>query len=77
MSAPQRAESSTREWSLKMKDLCELTGLPRQAVHFYIQEGLVPEGDRSYFAIDMIHPSRKASAEIGKMIAELIVSETP
>lgn len=28
----------------KMKDLCEKTGLPRQVVHFYIQQGLVPEG---------------------------------
>lgn len=48
-----------------------------KSVWFLSLEGLVPEGDRSYFAIDMIHPSRKASAEIGKMIAELIVSETP
>ncbi len=28
----------------RMKDLCEKTGLPRQVVHFYIQQGLVPEG---------------------------------
>lgn len=27
-----------------MKDLCEKTGVPRQVVHFYIQQGLVPEG---------------------------------
>jgi DNA-binding transcriptional MerR regulator len=27
-----------------MKDLCELTGLPRQVIHFYIQQGLVPPG---------------------------------
>ena len=31
-------------WPYKMADLCRLTGLPRQAVHFYIQEGLVPPG---------------------------------
>jgi DNA-binding transcriptional MerR regulator len=30
-----------------MKDLCELTGLERQAIHFYIQEGLVPEGRKT------------------------------
>jgi DNA-binding transcriptional MerR regulator len=30
-----------------MKDLCERTGLPRQAIHFYIQQGLVPEGEKS------------------------------
>jgi DNA-binding transcriptional MerR regulator len=31
----------------KMKDLCELTGLPRQAIHFYIGEGLVPPGHKT------------------------------
>jgi DNA-binding transcriptional MerR regulator len=31
----------------KMKDLSELTGLPRQAVHFYIAQGLVPEGHKT------------------------------
>jgi DNA-binding transcriptional MerR regulator len=34
------AEKST----LRMRDLCALTGLERQTIHFYIQEGLVPEG---------------------------------
>lgn len=33
---------------------------------------LVPHGDRSYHAVDMIHPSLKASAAIGRMVAELI-----
>jgi DNA-binding transcriptional MerR regulator len=28
----------------RMKDLCELTGLSRQAIHFYVQQGLVPAG---------------------------------
>ena len=28
----------------RMKDLCEKAGVPRQVVHFYIQQGLVPEG---------------------------------
>ncbi len=31
----------------RMKDLCELTGLPRQVIHFYIQQGLVPEGKKT------------------------------
>jgi DNA-binding transcriptional MerR regulator len=30
-----------------MKDLCEKTGLPRQVIHFYIQQGLVPEGHKT------------------------------
>ena len=31
----------------KMKDLCRLTGMPRQAIHFYIQQGLVPPGHKT------------------------------
>jgi len=30
-----------------MKDLCESTGLPRQAIHFYIQQGLLPLGRKT------------------------------
>lgn len=32
---------------LRMKDLCERTGLQRQAIHFYIKEGLLPPGHKS------------------------------
>lgn len=31
----------------KMKDLCERTGLERQTIHFYIQEGLLPVGEKT------------------------------
>ncbi|MFI5299643.1 MAG: MerR family transcriptional regulator [Polyangiales bacterium] len=31
----------------RMRELCEKTGLPRQVVHFYIQQGLVPEGHKT------------------------------
>jgi DNA-binding transcriptional MerR regulator len=31
----------------KMGDLCALTGLPRQVIHFYIHEGLLPEGRKT------------------------------
>ncbi len=34
-------------WPYRMKDLSSLTGLPRQAIHFYIQQGLVPEGHKT------------------------------
>lgn len=34
-------------WPYKMKDLCRLTGLPRQVIHFYIQQGLLPEGHKT------------------------------
>jgi DNA-binding transcriptional MerR regulator len=30
-----------------MKDLCRLTGLSRQAIHFYVREGLLPAGRKS------------------------------
>jgi len=43
---PRRAPEG-EAFPYKMKDLCDLTGLPRQAVHFYIQEGLVPEGHKT------------------------------
>jgi DNA-binding transcriptional MerR regulator len=31
----------------RMRHLCELTGLSRQAIHFYIQQGLLPEGTKT------------------------------
>jgi DNA-binding transcriptional MerR regulator len=34
-------------WPYKMADLSRLTGLPRQAIHFYIQQGLVPPGHKT------------------------------
>lgn len=44
--APQTApnEPSRR---LRMKDLCERSGLDRQAIHFYIREGLLPPGEKT------------------------------
>ncbi|HSN98090.1 MAG TPA: MerR family transcriptional regulator, partial [Candidatus Nanopelagicales bacterium] len=36
-----------KRYPYRMKDLCEKTGLPRQVVHFYIQQGLVPEGQKT------------------------------
>ncbi|TNF30340.1 MAG: MerR family transcriptional regulator [Deltaproteobacteria bacterium] len=35
------------EWTLRMKDLCSATGLQRQAIHFYIKEGLLPPGRKT------------------------------
>ena len=34
-------------WCYKMKDLCNITGLGRQAIHFYIQQGLIPPGRKT------------------------------
>ncbi|MBK8266605.1 MAG: MerR family transcriptional regulator [Nannocystis sp.] len=48
VTAARSSEGIDRErYPYKMKDLCELTGLDRQAVHFYIQQGLVPEGQKT------------------------------
>lgn len=44
----------------------------RDGVHFLSLADLVPTGDRSYHAADMIHPSQKASDAIGARIAEVI-----
>lgn len=41
-------------------------------VYFLSLADLVPDGDRSYHAADMIHPSIKASAAIGRSVAEII-----
>lgn len=58
-------------YPLKMKDLCERTGLDRQTIHFYIQQGLVPEGfktgrNMAYYGeehVDRIELVRKLQRE--------------
>ena len=34
-------------WPYRMKDLCEATGLQRQAIHYYIKKGLLPSGHKT------------------------------
>lgn len=41
-------------------------------MHFVSLADLVPHGDRSYHGADMIHPSVKASREIGLRVAKVI-----
>ncbi len=43
-------------------------------VHFLSLADMVPNGDRSYHAADMIHPSIKASREIGQSVAAIIAA---
>ena len=43
MAAPSIPSSPT----YRMRDLCALTGLSRQAIHFYIQQGLLPPGHKT------------------------------
>ncbi|OUS36813.1 GDSL family lipase [Rhodobacterales bacterium 56_14_T64] len=44
-------------------------------IYFLSLRDLVPHGDRSYHALDMIHPSTKASTAIGNKIADIITTE--
>lgn len=46
-----------------------------EGVYFQSLADLVPFGDRSYHGADMIHPSLKASREIGQMVAQTITSQ--
>ncbi len=41
-------------------------------VYFLSLADLVPNGDRSFHGVDMIHPSIKASTRIGQMVARII-----
>lgn len=43
-----------------------------QGVHFLSLQDLVPNGDASFHAPDMIHPSTKATSAIGQMVAQYI-----
>ncbi|MEQ9694417.1 SGNH/GDSL hydrolase family protein [Shimia sp. SDUM112013] len=46
-------------------------------VYFVSLADLVPYGDRSFHGVDMIHPSLKASREIGKRVADVIRENDP
>jgi hypothetical protein len=48
-----------------------------EGVCFLSLADLVPHGDRSYHALDMIHPSVKGSAAIGNQISRLIQDNSP
>ena len=43
-----------------------------RGITFLSLQDLVPHGDRSYHGMDMIHPSIKGSATIGRMVADII-----
>jgi DNA-binding transcriptional MerR regulator len=45
--AAAAAAAAARPWPYKMADLCRLSGMPRQAIHFYIQQGIVPPGHKT------------------------------
>jgi len=40
-------ELDQERWCYRMKDLCEASGLERQSIHFYIQQGLLPPGRKT------------------------------
>jgi DNA-binding transcriptional MerR regulator len=43
----KRKKKDRGDHHLRMKDLCAATGLERQAIHFYIQQGLLPPGKKT------------------------------
>lgn len=43
-----------------------------QGVHYLSLQDVVPNGDASYHALDMIHPSIKGSETIGQILANMI-----
>lgn len=43
----KRSKKDRGDHPLRMKDLCAATGLERQAIHFYIQQGLLPPGKKT------------------------------
>lgn len=43
----EKLDFDQERWCYRMKDLCEASGLPRQAIHFYIQQGLLPPGRKT------------------------------
>lgn len=43
----RRQSAAEGAFVYKMKDLCDKAGVSRQLVHFYIQQGLLPEGKKT------------------------------
>jgi DNA-binding transcriptional MerR regulator len=43
----RKAPAEREGWTLRMRELCARTGVPRPVVHFYIREGLVPPGRKT------------------------------
>ena len=62
-----------REMDARMARLAALD----RGVHFIPMSDVVPPGDRTYHAVDLIHPSPKGSDAIGGRIAELIRQTGP
>ncbi len=41
------SEPADARYCYRMRDLCEITGLPRQAIHFYVKEGILAPGRKT------------------------------
>src|SRR5437762_567357 len=46
-SSRARQEESDRTARLRMRDLVRESGLPRETIHFYLSEGLLPPGTKT------------------------------
>jgi hypothetical protein len=63
-----------RDEGHELENRIEKMAAKDDGIFFLSLVDFVPHGDRSYFAADMIHPSPKASAEIGAQVAEIIAA---
>lgn len=64
-----------RDEGLELERRYSAMAAENEGVHFISLYDLVPEGDRTYHGIDMIHPSFKGSKAIARRIARLILEQ--
>ena len=67
----EHCKDEGRELERRVTKLADLDS----GVHFLSLRDLVPNGDASYHAVDMIHPSVKATSAIGQMVAQYIQAQ--
>ncbi len=62
-----------KPWGDALEARIDLFSQQSGRLNYLSLQGLVPEGDASYFANDLVHPATKTSQEIARRIAEIIV----
>lgn len=62
-----------KPWGDALEARIDLFSQQSGRLNYLSLQGLVPEGDASYFANDLVHPATKSSQEIARRIAEIIV----
>lgn len=62
-----------KPWGNALEARVQLFSKQSGRLNYLSLQGLVPEGDASYFSNDLVHPAAKTSKEIARRIAEIIV----